>query len=161
MSLRNGAVDTPFLQQLNTRGSPIMWQAIMWILLSLAVNSMSQQSGRCRIYLASSPLFCLADVLGITIRFVTSLRRSQANAPETDINTPVASQAWPRWLFFTLGPLPAAIKLCSFIGTPWTKTWGILFISSFFATELLSRLGPTTASAASIREMVATKFLMM
>ncbi|KAJ6530769.1 hypothetical protein B0H19DRAFT_1192000 [Mycena capillaripes] len=157
MLLRNEPVDAPSLEQLNTGGSPVIWQTILWIMLSLALNSMSQQSGRYRIYLASSPLFSFANTLGITIRFVANLYMGPARVhAEPDINTPAAGRPWPRWLFFAFGPLPAAIKLCSFVGTPWTKTWGILFISSFFIAELLSVLDPAGSSAASLAEMIAT-----
>ncbi|KAJ6594566.1 hypothetical protein B0H19DRAFT_1225676 [Mycena capillaripes] len=147
MFLRNESVDaTPPVQS----GSPVIWQAIAWMLLSLAVNSMSQQSGHYRLYLASSPLVCLADAVGTIIRFVIKWRTGAAQTDTTDPDiTPAAGRAWPRWVFFILGPLPAAIKLCSFVGTPWTKTWGILFISSFFIMEL-AKLSPTSISGSEM-----------
>ncbi|KAJ6594577.1 hypothetical protein B0H19DRAFT_65568 [Mycena capillaripes] len=156
MFLRNESVDaTPPVQS----GSPtVIWQAIAWMLLSLAVNSMSQQSGRYRIYMASSPLFCLADAVGTIIRFVTKLRTgaTQPDTTDTVINTPAAGRAWPRWVFFVLGPLPAAIKLCSFVGTPWTKTWGIIFLSSFSITELLAKRSPPRINTICTSEMTAS-----
>jgi hypothetical protein len=56
------------------------------------------------------------------------------------------SRTLARSLFFILGALPATIKLCSFTGLPWTKTWGMMFLSSFIIIELitlLSRFGGT------------------
>ena len=42
-----------------------------------------------------------------------------------------------RWLFFIFGTLPQAIKLLAFEGTPWTKTWGVMFLVSFIMVEAL------------------------
>jgi hypothetical protein len=50
------------------------------------------------------------------------------------------SRTWARSLFFILGALPAAIKICSFTGLPWTKTWGMMFLSSFIVIELIALL---------------------
>lgn len=48
------------------------------------------------------------------------------------------SRTWPRWLFFLTGPLPAAIKLASFTGLPWTKTLGMASLAAFFINEGLA-----------------------
>lgn len=45
---------------------------------------------------------------------------------------------WPRWFFFVVGTLPAAIKMASFSGNPWTNTWGMMSLSSFVVTEVMS-----------------------
>jgi hypothetical protein len=49
--------------------------------------------------------------------------------------------AWPRWIFFVMGTLPTGIKLASFEGTPWTKVWGMMFLSSFIVIEIAVILG--------------------
>jgi hypothetical protein len=51
------------------------------------------------------------------------------------------SSKWPRGIFFIIGTLPAAIKLASFSGMPWTKAWGMMFVTSFVVIELFSVWG--------------------
>lgn len=60
--------------------STVTWHVIFWVLLSLAINSMAQSSGkmcgvpsRYRIYLSSSPILCLADAVSAVIRLVTTI----------------------------------------------------------------------------------------
>lgn len=121
---------------------------------------------RYRIYLASSPLLCLADALSIAIQvaalsislgttprkasqlvvLVRSEPRSQAPIAESG----VPSQSWPRWLFFVMGPLPAAIKLGSFRGTPWSKTCGMMFVASFIVTEVFNALSHLSPSLGAV-----------
>jgi hypothetical protein len=42
---------------------------------------------------------------------------------------------WLRWLWFTLGTLPSAIKLMSMKGVPWEQAWGMMFLSSWVLNE--------------------------
>jgi hypothetical protein len=49
----------------------------------------------------------------------------------------IEKMTWLRWLFFVLGTLPPAIKLMAMGGLPWTKTWGMMFLTSFLIMELL------------------------
>lgn len=68
----------------------ISWQVLFWLLVPLAVNVMSQPSGRVcsiprqhRTYLRASPIICLADVISILIRltsyYVMSSRSGRSN----------------------------------------------------------------------------------
>jgi len=59
--------------------SPVTWHVIVWILISLAINSMAQPSGhicgaayRYRLYLSSSPIFCAVDALSAIIRLIAT-----------------------------------------------------------------------------------------
>jgi hypothetical protein len=152
--------------------SPVTWQVICWVIFPLAINSMAQPSGkilsipsRYRIYLSSSPILCVADavsaIFGLTFSMLI-LRVNPIKASKLVMKRRIEgiisvekveyrpakfqSRTWARTLFFVLGALPAAIKLCSFTGLPWTKTWGIMFLSSFIVIEfitLLSRFGGT------------------
>jgi hypothetical protein len=54
------------------------------------------------------------------------------------------SHKWPRTLFFIMGTLPAAIKLASLTGVPWTKLWGMMFVTSFIAIGLITFLSRTS-----------------
>jgi hypothetical protein len=152
--------------------SPVTWQVICWVLLPLAINSMAQPSGkilglpsRYRIYLSSSPILCVADAVSAIFGLAFSmliLRVNPIKASKLVMLRRVEhivtmekvecrpgrfqSRTWARSLFFVMGALPAAIKLCSFSGLPWTKTWGMMFLSSFIVIELialLSRFGGT------------------
>lgn len=152
---------------------------MIWILLTLASNSMAQPSGRIsgassryRIYLCSSPFFCLADGLAISLRvLVTSmhLRISPVKAsrlamlsraderhdslrnkdtcfddspvtPTKEGPPPATAAAWPRWLFFLVGTVPAAIQLASFSGVPVAQALGLMFVLSFTVIELVAFL---------------------
>jgi hypothetical protein len=44
---------------------------------------------------------------------------------------------WLRWMFFVLGTLPPTIKLASMRGVPWTKTIGMMYLTSFLIVEVL------------------------
>ncbi|KAK0128529.1 hypothetical protein ONS95_000496 [Cadophora gregata] len=115
--------------------SPVTWHVILWILLCLAINSMAQPSSRIcgvpsryRIYLSSSPIMTLADAISALIRMISPLIHLQISivcasqlvvmsrleariSGGQDASQAASSRTWPRWLFFVMGPLPAAIKL--------------------------------------------------
>lgn len=135
------------------------WHVILWILLCLAINSMAQKicgsPSRYRFYLSSSPTLVLADAISARIRLtnvrihvqtslvgasqMVVLSRSELRTSGGQDTTQAASgRAWPRWLFFVMGPLPATIKLASFSGIWWTKSWGLMFAVSFVVVELIS-----------------------
>ncbi|KAG4434157.1 hypothetical protein IFR05_010349 [Cadophora sp. M221] len=142
--------------------SPVTWHVIIWVILCLAINSMAQPSSKicglsslCRIYLATSPIIIFADAMSAFVRIpITSifLRISPKKASQLVVMSRLENEfnginnqsqegpgrTWPRWLFFVMGPLPAAIKLASFSGIPWTKTWGMMFAASFVIVELIS-----------------------
>jgi hypothetical protein len=43
--------------------------------------------------------------------------------------------AWLRWIFFITGTLPTGHKAGVLEGTPWTKVWGMMVLSSFIGVE--------------------------
>jgi hypothetical protein len=49
----------------------------------------------------------------------------------------VKNGTWIRWLLFVLGPLPQAIRLASFTGTPWTKAFEYSFALSWVLMEVV------------------------
>jgi hypothetical protein len=119
-------------------------------------------SARYRIYLSSSPIICLADALSALVRLVTTSlyfktsplkashlvvfeRSATVTSGEEEEKEP-QNHTLPRWLFFVMGPLPAAIKLASFTGLPWTKTWGMIFASSFLVMEIITLLSQSNVS---------------
>lgn len=113
------------------------------------------------IYLHSSPAFCAADTMLMLLRIlatsvtrktpplksieIISLLRNDGYFSGTEDQYYLAQsprhetpQTWPRWMLFIMGTLPAAIKLGSFTELPWTKTWGMMFLSSFVTNELVA-----------------------
>jgi hypothetical protein len=63
--------------------------------------------------------------------------RFEGDEAEEDSIQSIERFTWLRWLFFILGSLPAAIKLAVMKGVPWTNTWGMMFLASFLAREVL------------------------
>lgn len=137
--------------------SPVTWHIALWVLLSLCSNSMAQPSGRLcgtparhRLYLSSSPILCCADAICILFQTLTTMIKLNINPLQAcsfivqrrseDQPRLYYPSSWPRWIFFIMGPLPAAIKLASFSGTPWTQVWGFMFLLSFNVIELVALL---------------------
>jgi hypothetical protein len=100
---------------------------------------------------------CVHDLVSVIIRLVfvlwnfeVSLRTSlqlllrrrfdDNNAKES------AEGTWLHWLLFVLGPLPRAIRLASFKGTPWIKVIGFIFLANFLVGEILIALGSRETS---------------
>lgn len=146
--------------------SPVSWHVAFWVLVTLAINSMTQPTARIcgvstryRVYLCSSPFVCVGDALSMVIRLATTaiylrvsppkaaclvlLARSEhiSEISESHSRSEPHEKAWPRWLFFIVGVLPSAIKLSSFSGTPRTQALGLMFVVSFITIELVTLLG--------------------
>ena len=161
--------------------SEVSWHVLLWVLMSLAVNSMAQPSHkmfgfftRHRIYLCSSPILCIVDsifvmVFIIFIKFYLAITFREASQIVTLLGwsgspqkQPIIEElkiegpSWPRFIFFILGPLPAIIKLASFSGTPWTKAWGMMFAVSFSIMETVNYLaqGSTKESKPCVRSIL-------
>jgi hypothetical protein len=115
-------------------------------------------------YLRCSPVFCFVDCVSIIIRLVTygssvlwisgiriplrerlqlvirnRFAEPDQDDPEEGVRE-VRRVTWLRWLFFIFGALTSSLKLMSFIGTPWTQTWGDVFTFSFLLFEILAIL---------------------
>lgn len=111
--------------------------------------------GRYRTYLRSSPTLCLADSISILLRLIiisaclkvspfeslqVLLDERFSDAEDDDPQGGFRSLerlTWLRWLFFILGTLPPTIKLASMGGVPWTKTLGMIYLTSFLVVETL------------------------
>lgn len=103
-------------------------------------------------YMFSSPILSLAFACSLLVRLVwTSIALSISPVTATIVilcaweslsehsqaestEEPVQNN-WARWILFFIGTVPAAIRLCSFSGVPWTQTWGFMFISSYMVIE--------------------------
>lgn len=143
---------------------PVSWHVIIWVLLTLAISSMSQPAGRIlhtprkyRLYLCSSPLICATEALslfsGLTFayymldislvdaaRFVVRDRFYHISKEETEIAEWPERSSLQRWIFFIIGTLPAFIKLLSLSGLPWSKAWGLMFGFSYLVIEIVMML---------------------
>jgi hypothetical protein len=60
---------------------------------------------------------------------------------------------WLRWLFFLLGTLGPAIKMCAMRGIPWTQSWGMMFLASFLVFEGISIVNWASRSKSSPSNM--------
>lgn len=56
-----------------------------------------------------------------------------------------------RWFPFIMGPLPQAIRLASFEGTPWTKAFGFSFLVAWIFIEVLILVAPEVIARNSVR----------
>lgn len=141
--------------------SPVTWQTALWTLIALAACVMSQPCGRIcgvksgfKIYLRSSPMVCLCDILCIPaqvciykirmgtpfalgLKLVLYHRFGTYKDDQPESLQTLKYTTWLRWMFFVIGAAGSALKLLVMTGIPWTKTWGLLFLISFFAVELL------------------------
>jgi hypothetical protein len=116
----------------------VSWQTCFWIIITLALNTMAQPSGKIcgtpshhRICIRSSPVICALDLVSILIRLIFSSWKLKVS-PRASLQLLLrrrfdysdakksADGTWLRWLLFVLCPLPQAIRL-TFQGTPWTK----------------------------------------
>lgn len=138
--------------------TPVTWQTLLWVLITLTCSTMSQPSGRglgisskYAMWLRSSPLYCFFDILHIPCRLIQIrihsiyssregleqlvARRFYYDAnqyPERFANSTIA-----RWIFFILGSLGPSIKVFTMTGVPWTQAWSTMFLVSFIVFELL------------------------
>jgi hypothetical protein len=155
--------------------SPVTWHVIIWILFTLALNSMVQPAGtileitlpeRLRIYMCSSPLICFSDALSVLISvswthyalrvpWSKAARLHVLKRHAVDSFQPISEiehveyakqRGLPRSVLFVIGVLPATIKLCAFSGVPWTQTWGLIFVCSSIVFEGLDWLAKLAAT---------------
>lgn len=150
--------------------SEVSWQSAFWSLPPLAINTMTQPTGKVcgldlslRTYLRSSPIVCIADATTILIRFTAYIyigfspslaakRVLIAREHEIEDNGPrrggfQALEQLPflRIVWFFIGVLPQVIKLLACTGLPGTQTWGCFYLSSFIVVETMNALSSFAA----------------
>ena len=147
------------------------WETAFWTLVPLAIGAMTQPSGRVlgtpnryRTYLRSSPIICALDAVFFIIRilinplyFHISLRQSivwtvanryRGNEDASEGIQSLERLTWLRWLWFLLGTLGPAVKLAAMRGVPWTKAWGMMFLSAWVVFEIVGFMGKRAIDAA-------------
>lgn len=126
---------------------------------------MTQPSGhflgidsRERTYLRSIPLLCAADTISVILQiayFITSTeisfragfstyigQRFVKGVEKSETLQTLYDQTWARWVYLMLATLLPAIKLIFGLGgSPWTRIWGVMFLSSIIVTEILIFFG--------------------
>ncbi|KAL9112424.1 MAG: hypothetical protein Q9227_003266 [Pyrenula ochraceoflavens] len=120
------------------------------------------------IYIASSPFTCVTEAVSLLFR-VSAISCTLGISPRKASQLVVLASAdpvrpdrgedvprsllwsqiytWPRTLFFIFGTLPAATKLASLSGVPWTKTLGMTFLGPYCITESITMLSLSSLSA--------------
>ena len=111
-------------------------------------------SARFRTYLRASPIFCIVDTVLLLIRLVlyrlsglplrlAAREVKNARFDEAEVQSAeggfqaLQNLTFVRWLLFGLGTLPQAVKLIVLGNVPWTKVWGLFFLSSFLVLEVV------------------------
>ncbi|OJJ46460.1 hypothetical protein ASPZODRAFT_132538 [Penicilliopsis zonata CBS 506.65] len=141
----------------------ISFLSAYWGLFPLAVTAILQPSGRVcgfdpqlRIYLRGSPIVCIADFLGLLVRFSVyfvhtgsarhALRRTlQYRRPlYADERGPAGLRElhkvpFLRLVVFVIGIIQA-VKLLGCSGLPWTKTWVYCYLIPVCVDEILALL---------------------
>jgi len=106
----------------------------------------------------SLPFICLADILsifskvgyrrwtlGISIRKCVRIVIDEKFGTHEEVLV-FARSSWLRWLFFILGPMPQAIRLASFRGTPCTQFFGFSYLLSWLLIEILGLISARTVT---------------
>jgi hypothetical protein len=143
----------------------VSWQSAFWGLVPIAINSMSQPTGKvCDApraispWMRVSPIICFLDMLSIICRLVYySISKRSVQAASTiimtqryaydhdDAESALADFRYDaplRWASFLLSIAQIA-KLFAAQGLIWTKLWASMYLASFLVVELfvsLSRL---------------------
>ena len=98
-------------------------------------------SAQFRTYLRISPIFCLLDTVVLLIRLgldrtndlpwrAAAREVKNARFDEEEVQTAeggfqaLEDLIFVRWLLFSLGTVPQAVKLAALGNVPWTKAWG-------------------------------------
>ncbi|CAG8956401.1 hypothetical protein HYFRA_00003784 [Hymenoscyphus fraxineus] len=138
--------------------APVLWYSLFWGILAIAVNTMSQPSGRVcdspavvGFMLRSSPIICTLDVLILVVRMayysislksarkaiqVVVIQRFALDDDNSGTFSDFRKNAIFRWFFFIL-TVVQAIKIFAFEGVIWTKVWASMYIGSFLIIEML------------------------
>ncbi|KAL8994211.1 MAG: hypothetical protein Q9169_005757 [Polycauliona sp. 2 TL-2023] len=139
----------------------VLWPTIVWGLLPIAFNSMTQPVGRIAVdiaanhsfYLRASPFICILEAFAVLCQFayftiqtgsprwaIRRISRTRFYSP-----THVASTQWQelqsndvfRAILFLVGVCPQAVKLYACRGIPASKAWVTLYLVSWTVLELL------------------------
>ncbi|KAI4276088.1 MAG: hypothetical protein L6R38_005750 [Xanthoria sp. 2 TBL-2021] len=155
------ANDTLALASSTSIDKAVSWPIILWALLPIAFNSMTQPAGRIAInitaehsfYLRASPFLCVLEAFAVLFQFAcltirTGNPRIAINriAPaklhiSTDVGRTQLQELQNNDIFramlFLLGVLPQAFKVYACKGIPASQTWASLYLGSWTVLELL------------------------
>ena len=142
----------------------VTWQCAYWALVPIAINTMTQPSGKVLgfpssygLSLRSSPIVCACDTLYIIAAFIHQtighgstrvaarviLKQrfsDAANDSESGSFAQFQRNTVVRLVLFILSALLGIIKLYGMRGVPWTKAWAGMYWSSFLVLEVVGFL---------------------
>ncbi|OCK80005.1 hypothetical protein K432DRAFT_393410 [Lepidopterella palustris CBS 459.81] len=142
--------------------SQISWRSILSILIPLALAVVMQPSGKVcgyprhlQMYLRSSPVICVADVLSVLFRILVCILDGMptSEAVQFTLATRFADTkrkgqpslipqgpslyTFLRWLLFIAGAVPQAHLLLFTSGVLWAEVWGYMYLLCFGVFEPL------------------------
>jgi hypothetical protein len=138
----------------------VSWQSAFWALVTIALNSCLQETGKiCEIeaklglLVKSSPVFCAVDALiawGQILYYLTRVRPREAlrivarsrqqHGTDTQEESRSISLIVSRCLLLLLAILQG-LKLYALRGIPWTQVFGTMYLVSYATNALLNVLG--------------------
>ncbi|KAL8786931.1 MAG: hypothetical protein Q9195_008010 [Heterodermia aff. obscurata] len=140
----------------------VSWQSAFWALVPIALNSMTQPSGkvlgmssRYGFYFNTSPIVCTFNALELVFKLVwrkhsmrslAAAAQSMAEEVSEDVDgshsrlAQLQENKTMRLIGFVIGPLPQVIKLYAMRGIPGTQICASLFFGSFLVIEAIMTL---------------------
>ena len=154
------------LHGMSTGQQQLSGPAVFWALSTVALNTMSQPSGRILGYPSSwnfalrcSPVVCAASTIYTFIRLIvqsvrnTSVKKALQDfanyrfGDEEDVDgegsfTSLRKNTVFRIGLFVFGALPAITKLCASKGIPYSQSWSTMYFACFLLDETLLAVAP-------------------
>ncbi|KAG7008016.1 hypothetical protein G7Y79_00007g021410 [Physcia stellaris] len=139
----------------------VSWQSAFWALVPIALNSMSQPSGKVLgfppkygFFLNSSPIVCVANALELVFKLswrswsmrsldeafdsvADELFGNDESPEHPDTITQLQEMKAVRLIVFSFGALPQVVKLCAMRGIVRTQICALLFLGSFMVIEAI------------------------
>ena len=161
---RNQILSGKMLSRIVVTPEEVTWQCAYWTLAPIAINTMTQPSGKVLgfpssygLSLRSSPIVCACDTLyiiaafihqtiglgspDVAVRVIMQERFGDASSDsESGSFAQFQRNTVVRLVLFILSALLGIIKLYGMQGVPWTKAWAGMYWISFLVLEVFGFL---------------------
>ncbi|KAK5124112.1 hypothetical protein LTR85_001815 [Meristemomyces frigidus] len=158
------------------------WQSLFWAIVPIALNAMSQPSGRIlghpstmNFTLRCSPVLCAASAIDSIVRVIaytisegsfpdgvklfTAVRFSDRRNDDDGSFNSMRKNTLFRTLLFVLGVVPQLVKIYATRGIPWTLAWCTAFLATYVVDQVIVlfayclKLEPGISAAAAAPRM--------